>query len=496
MIFYKNLKKFKKLKKSNLTFSIFANGAISHVDDSISKPNACKSFYNLSYCDGSLKTGLGFKTFGFPESEENPQETYTMDFSRLGDITDVIFDKWFQTSEEKYYYQMILVNSRHELYTVIFFDEDKIVYLLTNVLVDDPSLCSVYRLGDEDIVLFFTKSGLYEISYSSPYHMVQNVPELVSCAVHYDRFFGITKSDRKLVCTSNLNLDQWDDANVQTFQFVDNRGKFTKLVVFNDYVYLFMENGITKISLYSSSNDSSFTHLYASPSKIYENSICVCGDKILFVTRDGLHSFDGNHVSKIVSNYDNFFMHLSNENCASACLDGKYYLATKHDFDDGCQIGCETGAFVNNVLFSVDINNFEVEILRGVDIRKLTPVDSPFMSKLCACFYNDNKLLLGELTKDGKVFQSGTSKSWTSFFTDLGYQSKRKKLKEISLISTYDISVKIVSDEDEKIYQIAGSEKEQNIPINVCGKLFQFSFITTNNNCEIKKPMIVFDVEI
>lgn len=63
MIFYKNHKKHKKTEEKNLVFSIFANGLVSNQDDLVAKPNECKNFYNLTFCDGALKTGLGFKIF-------------------------------------------------------------------------------------------------------------------------------------------------------------------------------------------------------------------------------------------------------------------------------------------------------------------------------------------------------------------------------------------------------------------------------------------------
>ena len=48
MIFYKNLKKYKKTTEKNITFSIFKDGVISNEDDLISKPNECKTFYNFT----------------------------------------------------------------------------------------------------------------------------------------------------------------------------------------------------------------------------------------------------------------------------------------------------------------------------------------------------------------------------------------------------------------------------------------------------------------
>ena len=142
----------------------------------------------------------------------------------------------------------------------------------------------------------------------------------------------------------------------------------------------------------------------------------------------------------------------------------------------------------------IDIETFEVNVLRGVDIKTLLAVDNGFMSKLCACFYNDYKNRLAELTCDGRIFGEVSDKEWKSFSTDLGYKSKRKKIKEIVLNTAYDIDVVITSDEEEKIFTFSGMPQEQRLSVCVYGKNFQFKFKSKEQNCDVKKPMIVFDV--
>ena len=186
---------------------------------------------------------------------------------------------------------------------------------------------------------------------------------------------------------------------------------------------------------------------------------------------------------------------LDNTNCSAACLNGKYYIATKCDFGDGQNVGCEAKtSWTNNALFEVDIENFETNVYRGVDIRKVLTIDNPYMSKLVACFYNDYKTHVGELVTIGKTFGVSTQKEWKSFKTDLGFKSKRKKIKEIVLNTKYACQIEIISDEETKTYSFTGDEKEQRLPVCCYGKDFQFVFKTNNENCYISKPMLIFDV--
>ncbi len=496
LIFYKNLKQHKNATEKNLTFSIFKDGMVSDTDDSVADPNQCKVFYNLKYYDGALKTGLGFQDLLVPASVDNLEDTHTFDFASVIDKICGIWVYRYYIASDTYNYQLYLIDSEYKLYTIPMIDENSgYIFLRTERLSSYPTFYCNYRLYDQNLSIFFANEGAVAVS-NNIIATLKDLPAFISCVVHYDKFFGVTNSNgNELVYSSNLDLSEWSDDNNSTIEFLDNRGAFKTLVALNDYVFLFREYGITKISLYTSKDDFSFTHLYTSPSKIYEDSVCVCGEKVFFMTRDGLYTFNGSSVDKVCEDFDRYFKNLDNMNCTSACLNGKYYLATKCDFSDEQLIGSEnTTTYVNNVLFEVNIETLNVNIYRGVDIRKLVAVDNPYMSKLCACFYTDYTQQVGELTNSGKTFASPTEKCWTSFSTDLNYQGKRKKIKEIIITTKYPIDVEIESDEETKTFSFEGKEKEQRRSVSVLGKTFQFTFRTEQADCDIKKPSVVFDV--
>lgn len=497
LIFYKNKKKHKKTEEKNLVFSIFGNGVVEDVDDLLAKPNECKSCYNLTFKNGALKTGLGFDHFKAPDSQTTPVENWhTFKFADyVSKIDGIWLNRWFNTDHNMFVYQLFFYEeASKKLYTIPLIDEfEGDIWERTGLIETYPTYECDYRIDNEDASVFFTDSGMVYLTAET--HYKYDVPAMISCAVHYDNFFGITNTNRNtLIYTTNLNLKEWTDTS-STIEFLDNRGAFIKLISFNDYVYLFREHGITKLSIYTSKENFSCTHLYTSTSKIYDKSICVCGDKIIFATRDGLYSFNGNSVDRIDKN-DKYMRWLDNENCCAVCLKGKYYLATKFDFDDEVNVGAEGEEdCVNNVLFEIDVENYEMIIYRGVDIKMMLALDTPMMSKLCACYNStEQKNVIGELTFDGKTFDQSTEKLWMSYKTDLDYRGKRKKVKQLVINSLYNCTVKIESDEESVEIEISGSEKEQKLPINMCGKAFQFTFKTDEQFCEISKPMIVFDV--
>ncbi|MDE6583614.1 MAG: hypothetical protein K2K31_03095, partial [Clostridia bacterium] len=101
---------------------------------------------------------------------------------------------------------------------------------------------------------------------------------------------------------------------------------------------------------------------------------------------------------------------------------------------------------------------------------------------------------LGQLEFNGQTFDEVNTKSWKSYFTDLDCYGKRKKIKKIVLKTLYNIQLEIISDEESKIINFNGSDKEQEKSVCIYGKNFQFCFKTDESQCEICKPMIVFDV--
>lgn len=497
MIFYKNLKEHKQTKEKDLVFSVFANGVVSNESDLIAKPTACKNMYNLQFSDGTLKSGIGFKDFRVPASADNLTDTHDFDFStKIDEIVGIWNDRWYNPDAESYIYMLFMTDSSNVVWGVPIPDPyEGFVWEQSSKLTSTPTFECAYRIGDADCALFFAEGGMLLLGQSSN-SLYTNVPAIISSVVHYDKFFGITNTNRNtLIYTTNLNLTEWGENENSTIEFLDNRGSFNKLVAFNDYVYLFREYGITKISIYTSKDNFSFTHLFTSTSKIYENSVCVCGDRVFFMTRDGLYAFNGNSVSRVGEKNDKYFKNLDNTNCSATCLNGKYYLATKCNFDDNQIVGCEAkSSWTNNVLFEIDVDSFETNIYRGVDIRKVLAVDNPYMSKLCACFYQDNKQRVGELTTQGETFGVADEKRWESFVSDFDFKSKRKKIKEIVLNTKYDCVIEIVSDEERKSYEFSGSEKEQRLAVCIYGKTFQTIFKTSAVQCEICKPMLVFDV--
>ena len=113
----------------------------------------------------------------------------------------------------------------------------------------------------------------------------------------------------------------------------DERGYARKILTFRENLYVFRDYGITRIINYGYSN-LDVKQVYLSDSKIFADTVKVCGDVVVFLTRDGLYSFDGVNVKKQILGIE-YMIDKDNYYATAEGLQDKYYLAMKLKCDDG-----------------------------------------------------------------------------------------------------------------------------------------------------------------
>lgn len=285
--------------------------------------------------------------------------------------------------------------------------------------------------------------------------------------------------------SSVSGLKVWENGNFKTINpdcvtlpaeldFSDERGDLNKLISFDDYLYIFRDYGITKLSIYSSDSEFSINHQYMSDSYIYPNSIAQSGDNVYFLERTGLKVFNGSSVNDVEIECIELIKACDQSKCWATSFNGKYYLACRCDFQDDKQIGCEgyTSGYINNALIVYDYQTEHIDIVRGVDINQVLALNNPLKAKLVACFNNQYKGKIGQLTRDGKLFGNALENLWQSTKNDLGYHGQKKRIKNITIKSLSDALLTIESESMARTYNITGKQNIQKIRTNVIGNEF------------------------
>lgn len=68
---------------------------------------------------------------------------------------------------------------------------------------------------------------------------------------------------------------------------IDERGALNRVISYLNYVYVFRDYGISRITAFGAQTDFSVSNLFVSSGKIYPRSVALCGDSVIFLRRTG-----------------------------------------------------------------------------------------------------------------------------------------------------------------------------------------------------------------
>ena len=491
------------MKNYRITFSAFANGMNSEVDEGILPYKYAKLCYNYKISNGALKDGIGFEALTLPTSYANLSNQRTISLSNNQEIKAMWLFRYYDSTLGDNNYMLLYYNTAGKIKYIPLIAEHPYDFEIASIIYSAgvPNALN-YRLNGTDYMIFSScTDGMWKYTPTQMAQQVENGPSIASMCLHYERMFAIVESaERNRLCFSE-NLDPTNfNPSLSEGGFIDmqdERGKLNKVVSFNDYVYVFRDFGVSRVSAYGDQTTFSVSHLFVSSSKIYGNSVCVCGDKILLLARDGIYSFNGYTTTKLSLGIETLLKDINNENCSALYHDGKYYLALKLDFQDNQSVGCEnyTNGYVNNALIELDLKTGDIMITRGIDICNMLLLDDGKFCKVLACFNGEYKHTIGQMTNDGKFFGNALKKCWTTPKSNLGYPTQVKMIKEVFVKTKSPCDVKISTEKTSKTYSLKGMNKAQRLKTNIHGEQVEISFISnTNDPTEISCPQIVIGV--
>ena len=296
-----------------------------------------------------------------------------------------------------------------------------------------------YIYNGADGLLLSTENGLYflrEFTMTS----LSFSEILTTMCVHNDRVFATHFLDEYTLRFS----DDFDPTNWHVslreggyINFGTEMGKIIKVLSFGGQIYLFFEHGIIRMTAYNDQTDFHLTKLYLFVGTVLKNTITVCGDRILFMSSEGVFSFDGLSVKKVMTEMEDLFSK-EQTGAHAAFHGGKYYLACRLEMDSTI-----TGA--PNSLLIYDLEKQSTEIAHDITLRSMVALD---LDTVCGVLTDVNYPVdyLGLIDKSGKVNSTATYKLWVSPVTALGTTSGRKILREIRVRSEGECSVAVCLD--------------------------------------------------
>ena len=454
--------------------------------------NDAQITYNFRVFDGALKNGLGIEKL---KSCYNGSSIKTHVISDdIVKILDCYFYKYFDNNAQKYYAMFVIYVEKTNQTRAFYYSPVETIltsfYEMSSIsFLSEPKVINFY-VNQTNYLLFLPKdlqdnTCLWSNSAVSVFH---NVPACLDADYYDGRLYVIPQNKPHcLFVTNNTTADEiiTTQFNGEYIDFSDGLGDFLSLKEFNGALYAFREYGITKIMSSGCGESFSYKTISFDFSKIYPKTICVCDDKIMMLGFDGIYSFDGVDFQKL-----NFgFEKLIETNNSSACAEyhnNSYYIALKlKDETKNKEMPCL--GLNNNSIIEID-DEKNVSILRGVSAIKLKSVDYPKNNKLIVCFDDENIAKLGQISFDGKVFETIRTKVWESYA--VCFKDDMCCLKSVSLKGTGQFELKIFVDEKSYVYNVSLCNVIKKIRTNLRGEKFKISLKSSEQDACVQDALL------
>lgn len=372
-----------------------------------------KSFYNYSP-NKFLENSKGVTIAKF---QKNPTSKIEKELK--------ILDTNITSIEGLSYFKQYYSNGQFTTYRLLIYGNDKRVYI--NQMLDDsfdmfwlyslefnsPPIVLTYKKNDADAVIIASEDQMkiWRTGYSP--QTIEDVPIITSMCMNEGVLFCTIKEPAfKVWYALDLNAEKIGEIGTSSgfVSLDDELGDARKILTFNEDVYVFRDYGISKINCVK--NEITVSQIYLSNTKVYANTVSLCGNCILFMTKDGLYSFNGVKVKKV--DIDLSEMTINNDAAVASSLGEKYYVALNIDFGDDKQVLCEQSDYVNNAIIEVDTEDYSYEIIRGVDVKFMLPVKTETFEKMLVIFNSGPIDKIGEIKKTSKYIDENLPKFWAS----------------------------------------------------------------------------------
>jgi len=344
-----------------------------------------------------------------------------------------------------------------------------------------------FKKDNADAIILTSKDTmkLWKTGYS-PY-TIKGVPIITSMCMNEGVLF-CTIQEPAFKIWYATDLDAENVGNISSYSgyitLADDLGNARKILVFDGDVYIFRDYGISKLNYVS--KDISVSQMYISNTKIYSDTVNVCGNEILFMTKDGLYSFNGLKVKRLDINISDLLPN-SNDNAVASSLGSKYYIALRLDFDDDKVVSCEDGDYINNAVLIVDMIDYSFEIIRGVDIKALLPIKTEYFEKMLVTFHTQHNDKLGQIVGRSICFDKALPKCWKS--KDLEDNFNVKLFTKLSVDADKGVTFKIIYDDKTLSFTTYTTGLNEFI-FKIMGKQIRLEISSTNESAIVKKVLM------
>ncbi len=474
-------------KVNRQNYAINSFGGIDANKDENSLPLTYASYgYNIAMNNGVLTNSIGITTAKINEEEIPSAGVYGKKILKI--FLYYRYDYVLGQRDDR----IIALLSDKKVYQARITDQ---IFSITEMNMESVNVTFLnYHYNNKDCLLAFSDAGKMYIYDGTTVTNVNSAPRLNSACIHGGRVYGtMNVGNNRLYFSDDLNPANWNVSITEGgyISFPDEGGKVMKVLSFKNNLYVFREYCIHRLSVYSDKSDYSMNKVFVTNNLIYDKTVVICNNEIVFLSADGFYKFDGYTCTKILREIDPL---ISEKTYSTACFfNNKYYLATSLIRDE-IIVGDEGTTLKNNgiIIFDFDLNT--VEIFRGADVLDFVPLNLDYANKLLVIF---NNLLrsygVGMVDDSGTLYGVALPKKWRSPYTDLNYLNKDKVLRRIYINCDSPAVFKVKLDKDYN-YNLYSLDKAQTVIVNKKTDKIGLEITTNADKFCIRGAILEFDV--
>ncbi len=451
--------------------------------DKNSKEIRTKMFYNYLPTT-SLKNSKGVRSALFPKSKtNNAEKELKISSTGITAVKGIGYFKQYHPTNKITTHRLLIYGDDKKVYINQMIDDTWDLFWLYNLEFDSAPIILDFKKEDSDAIILASENNMkiWQTGYS-PY-TIEDVPIITSMCMNDGVLFCCIKEPAyKIWFATDLNPENVGNItkNSGYISLEDNIGEARKILAFDESVYVFRDYGITKISKYQ--NDFSATQVYLSNTKIFVNTVNVCGNVILFMTREGLYSFNGVKVKKTGISLINS-LNVENDGAVASSLGEKYYLALRINFDDDNE-NFEENDCINNAILVVNTCDFSYEIIRGVDVKSMLAVKTEVFEKMLLIFNNGPVEKIGEITDKSVFMNNPLPKFWEC--GSVVDNVNMKLFTKLSVVADKGVKFSLKYEDKVSIFTTYSSGINEFV-FKICCKDLQMEISSTNESAIVEK---------
>ena len=486
MMYNKPLKRIKNIKYKLEDFDNFSTIPNGEEDSPIMK-------INFNNKDNQLTKSYGESDFQCCKGEV-AEETIYPNIANISGIREAkYFDRFSSRQNIVSAKQIYVLTYNNKLYFANL-DSGTTIYQEVGEIDDYEKieLFTYYNDSTNHLIISLWNNNLYSIyicdGYSAGMQKIET-PYYVYDMCQHNKILFVALEDANNVTKVHFGYDLDPDhlsysiSEMNVLDVPAEYGRVLKLVSLDD-LYIVCEYGICKVVSYANQKNHYIENIYLGVNKISKKSIIVCGDEICFMDNNGIKVFDGNNVKKIsIYNLDNLY-----SNNVACFNDGKYYCATRLDYNDGI---VDDYGRDNNALIVYDVFNGDINICCDMSIYDMFVYKDKFTNHIAIVTKYNDVFKLKTLSDSGLYNSNKVSKKvWIS----RKYKNKQNEIKLIKSIyieTKEDVELTICVDGKNNTYLIKGNDSRQKIVINKKVQTFNIKLVSTTANPSIKNLKIL-----